>query len=77
VADLSLSGRRGGREFDRIALKRGFPRQVVSDNGMELTSHAILRWPQARGVDWPKSPQTSHNRTALRRASSADSAMNA
>src|SRR3546814_13582891 len=25
---------------------------VVSDNGTELTSHAILRWQQDRGVEW-------------------------
>ena len=61
VADISLSGRRVGRELDRIAMKRGYPRQVVSDNGTELTSHAMLRWQQDRGVDWhyiaPGKPQ--------------------
>ena len=25
---------------------------IVSDNGTELTSHAILRWQQERGVEW-------------------------
>src|SRR3546814_1880767 len=25
---------------------------VVADNGTELTSHAILRWQQDRGVEW-------------------------
>jgi putative transposase len=25
---------------------------VVSDNGTELTSTAILRWQQERGIDW-------------------------
>jgi putative transposase len=42
-------------------MKRGYPRQVVSDNGTELTSHAMLRWQQDRGVDWhyiaPGKPQ--------------------
>ena len=25
---------------------------IVSDNGTELTSHAMLRWQQERGVAW-------------------------
>jgi len=33
VAGISLSGRRVGRELDRIAMKRGYSRQVVSENG--------------------------------------------
>ena len=44
VADTSLSGRRVARELDRIAELRGAPLPVVSDNGTELTSHAVLRW---------------------------------
>ena len=34
---------------------------IVSDNGTELTSHAILRWQKERGVEWhyiaPGKPQ--------------------
>ena len=44
VADNSLSGIRVARELDRIAEFRGYPCMVVSDNGTELTSHAILAW---------------------------------
>jgi putative transposase len=25
---------------------------IISDNGTELTSHAMLRWQQERGVAW-------------------------
>jgi hypothetical protein len=32
------------RKLDRIAEFRGHPCMVVSDNGTELTSHAILAW---------------------------------
>src|SRR3546814_18671218 len=46
VVDTSLSGQRVARELDRIIVRRGAPQMVVSDNGTELTSHAILRWPQ-------------------------------
>ncbi len=52
VVDTSLSGLRVGRERDRIAELRARPAMIVSDNGTELTSHAILRWQEERGVLW-------------------------
>jgi putative transposase len=52
VADSSLSGRRVTRELDRIAERRGLPLMIVSDNGTELTSHAILGWQAERGMAW-------------------------
>lgn len=52
VVDTSLSGVRVARELDRIVELRGRPRMVVSDNGTELTSNAILRWQEERGVGW-------------------------
>jgi putative transposase len=52
VVDTSLSGARVARELDAIAARRGKPLCVVSDNGTELTSTAILRWSQERGVEW-------------------------
>jgi putative transposase len=52
VADRSLTGRRVARELDRIAERRGLPFMIVSDNGTELTSHAILGWQAERGVAW-------------------------
>jgi putative transposase len=61
VADTSLSGARVARELDGIIARRGPPHGVVSDNGTELTSMAILKWSQARGVAWhyiaPGKPQ--------------------
>ena len=30
----------------------GYPCMVVSDNGTELTSNAILKWQQERQVEW-------------------------
>ncbi len=51
VVDTSLSGVRVARELDRIVELRGRPRMLVSD-GTELTSNAILRWQQERGVGW-------------------------
>ncbi|MCL4136903.1 UNVERIFIED_CONTAM: hypothetical protein GTU68_028190 [Idotea baltica] len=52
VADNSLSGTRVARELDLIAERRGYPCMVVSDNGTELTSNAILKWQQDRQVEW-------------------------
>lgn len=52
VVDTSLSGLRVARELDRLAELRGLPLMIVSDNGTELTSRAILAWQEKRGVEW-------------------------
>ena len=52
VVDTSLSGLRVMRELDRIVELRGCPRMIVSDNGTELTSNAILSWQQEHDVEW-------------------------
>jgi putative transposase len=52
VADTSLSGVRGARELDRLMIERGKPRMLVSDNGSELTSNAILAWADQSHVAW-------------------------
>ena len=52
VADTSLSGSRVARELDAIIVQRGKPLSIVSDNGTELTSMAILRWTQDSCVEW-------------------------
>ena len=61
VVDTSLSGQRVVRELDRIIAGRAKPLMIVSDNGTELTSHAILRWQEERAVEWhyiaPGKPQ--------------------
>lgn len=52
VVDTSLSGIRVARDLDRIAEMRRYPCMVVSDNGTELTSNAILKWQEDRKVEW-------------------------
>src|SRR6266446_10680120 len=52
VVDTSLTGLRVVRELDRIAELRSYPCMIVSDNGTELTSNAILAWQQQHGVEW-------------------------
>ena len=44
IADTSLPGLQVVREFDALIAIRGRPAVIVSDNGTELTSLAILRW---------------------------------
>jgi putative transposase len=61
VADTSISGRRVARELDAIIAWRGKPSMIVSDNGTELTSNAILEWADDRKIAWhyiaPGKPQ--------------------
>jgi putative transposase len=52
IADTSLSDLRVTRELDRIAGLRDYPGMIVSDNGSELTSNAMLRWQQEHGIEW-------------------------
>lgn len=52
VADTSLSGQRVCRELDAVIARRGKPKTIVSDNGTELTSTAILKWCQDTGIEW-------------------------
>lgn len=52
VADTSLSGLRVTRELTAIMTRRGKPRTIVSDNGTELTSMAVLRWCQETDTEW-------------------------
>ena len=61
VADTSISGARLARELDALIAWRGPPRLIVSDNGPEMTSQAVLRWANRTGVAWhyiaPGKPQ--------------------
>ena len=52
IADTSISGTRVTRELDRLLGERGKPKTIVSDNGTELTSNAILRWADDHKVAW-------------------------
>lgn len=52
VADTSLSGLRVTRELDLLITKRGKPNTIVSDNGTEFTSIAVVKWCQETGVEW-------------------------
>ncbi len=51
VVDTSLSGVRVVHELEQLIRTRGTPKIIVSDNGTELTSVAVLRWVPGR-VAW-------------------------
>jgi putative transposase len=52
TADTSLPGLRVVRELDALVRRRGKPNVIVSDNGTELTSRAILIWAAEQNIDW-------------------------
>ena len=61
MADTSISDARVGRELDALVRVYGKPACIVSDNGTEFTSRAILKWAGDNEVDWhyidPGKPQ--------------------
>ena len=61
MADTSISGARVARELDALMRVYGKPACIVSDNGTEFTSCAILKWAGDNDVDWhyidPGKPQ--------------------
>lgn len=52
TVDTSLSGRRVCEELEQIIESRGKPGRILSDNGTEFTSTAVLKWCQERGIKW-------------------------
>ena len=61
VADTSISGARVARELDTLVRLYGKPACIVSDNGTEFTSRAILEWAGKNQIEWhyidPGKPQ--------------------
>ena len=61
MADTSISGAWVARELDALVRVYGKPACIVSDNGTEFTSRAILKWANDNNVDWhyidPGKPQ--------------------
>ena len=61
IPDTSISGARVARELDALVRIYGKPACIVSDNGTEFTSKAILKWANDNGVEWhyidPGKPQ--------------------
>jgi putative transposase len=52
AVDTSLSGARVVRELEALMARRRKPLMIVSDNGTELVSHAVLRFSEATRIEW-------------------------
>ena len=89
VVYSSIPGARAVRELEALIAWRDAPLMIVSDNGSELTSRAVLDWTNRTGLDWRppwasdqwrphgEPPHlASRNRTPSSRASTPDSGMN-
>jgi len=63
VGDTSISGARVARELDTLVRLYGKPACIVSDNGTEFTSRAILKWASENRVEWHSSIRASRSRT--------------
>jgi putative transposase len=52
IPDTSISGKRVVRELDAIVARRGSPKMIVSDNGTEFTSNAVIGWTAWARIGW-------------------------
>lgn len=52
MIDTSISDRRVVRELGDLVARGGAPKMIVSDNGTELTSNAVLAWCGDVGIEW-------------------------
>ncbi len=52
VVDTSSSGTRVVHESEALMARRGEPLMIVSDNGTELVSQAVLRFNAATRIEW-------------------------
>jgi putative transposase len=52
LSDTSISGKRVARELTALIARRGRPGMIVSDNGTEFTSNAILSWASQHRIEW-------------------------
>ena len=52
IPDTSISGKRVVRELKVLIAVRGKPGMIVSDNGTELTSNAVLEYCSEARIEW-------------------------
>jgi transposase InsO family protein len=71
IPDTSISGRRVIRELTTLIEGRGKPQMIVSDNGTEFTSNAVLCWSKEHRVEWQYIAPSNRCRTATSNHSTA------
>jgi transposase InsO family protein len=64
IPDTSISGKRVARELTALIDARCKPGMIVSDNGTEFTSNAILSWAKDHRVEWHYMRRADRCRTA-------------
>ncbi len=47
-----MTGLRVTRELEKMIKAHGKPEAIVSDNGTEFTSHAIIQWAKQEQIEW-------------------------
>jgi putative transposase len=52
TVDTSLNGARVCEELEQLIENRGKPDRILSDNGTEFTSTAVLKWCQEKSIRW-------------------------
>lgn len=52
VVERSMAGKRVAQELKDLIKSRGKPEEILSDNGTEFTSHAIISWAQEETIKW-------------------------
>ena len=52
LVERSITGVRVAQELSELIKSRGKPEEILSDNGTEFTSNAILSWSQEENVKW-------------------------
>ncbi|CCB91987.1 insertion element IS407 uncharacterized 31.7 kDa protein [Waddlia chondrophila 2032/99] len=50
--DTSINGRKVTEILQRLVEANGKPKTILSDNGTEFTSNAVLRWSNQVEIDW-------------------------
>ncbi len=74
---FGISGVQVSRILDSIALFRGYPATIITDQGPEFTCRALDQWAFEHGVELRLIQPGSQRRTDLLRALTDDFAMNA
>ncbi len=52
IVDRSINGQRVAKELSQLVLECGIPEEIISDNGTEFTSNAILSWAYEQRICW-------------------------
>lgn len=52
IVDRSINGQRVAKELSQLVLECGIPEEIISDNGTEFTSNAILSWAYEQRLCW-------------------------